>query len=64
MSNRDKIIEAGVQNLKEFGYPFVDSENILTDEVYSAFFKSVLKENLGDLRLDQDVLNELIESIG
>jgi hypothetical protein len=39
-----KLIEAGVHNLKEFGYPAVTSKNILTDEVYSQFFKRMLEE--------------------
>ena len=44
---RDKLIAAGVRNLKEFGYPSVDATNILTDEIYRRFFKSMLKDNLG-----------------
>lgn len=47
MSVRDKLIAAGVRNLKEYGYPAVDAENILTDEIYSGFFKSMLEDNLG-----------------
>ena len=63
MSERDKIISAGVANLKEFGYPNVNAENILTDLIYSAFFKTMLEGNLGDSRLDQDVLKDVIGSI-
>lgn len=37
-----KLIEAGIRNLKEFGYPSVNAENILTDEIYKAFFKRML----------------------
>lgn len=44
---RDKIIEAGVRNLKTYGYPNVDSANILTDAIYSAFFRSMLEDNKG-----------------
>ena len=43
-SVRDKLIAAGVRNLKEFGYPSVDSKHILTDYVYSAFFLKMLEE--------------------
>lgn len=46
MSTRDKLIVAGVHNLKEFGYPEVTEKNILTDQIYKAFFKSVLEDNL------------------
>jgi hypothetical protein len=44
---RKKLIDAGVRNLKEFGYPDVTSDNILTDMIYGGFFKSMLKDNLG-----------------
>lgn len=44
---RKKLIQAGIRNLKEYGYPDVDSENIITDMIYSAFFSSMLKDNLG-----------------
>ena len=48
MSNiRSQLIDAGVRNLKQFGYPDVSAENILTDGVYSGFFKSMLNDNLG-----------------
>jgi len=41
------LIYAGVKNLREFGYQKCDAENILTDRIYSAFFASMLKDNLG-----------------
>jgi hypothetical protein len=44
---RAKLIENGVRNLKEFGYPSVDTKNILTDGVFKQFFVSMLKDNLG-----------------
>ena len=43
----EKLIVAGIKNLKEFGYPSVTKDNILTDEVYKEFFKSMLNENKG-----------------
>lgn len=45
---RDKLIAAGVRNLREFGYPHVTADNLLTDEVYSAFFASMLRDNKGN----------------
>jgi uncharacterized membrane protein YgcG len=33
--------------MREFGYPDVNAENIITDQVYSMFFDSMLKDNLG-----------------
>lgn len=44
---RQKLIEARVKNLKEFGYEYTDTENILTDEIYSVFFLSMLNDNKG-----------------
>ncbi len=44
---RDKLIEAGVENLHQYGYPKCDAQNILTDEIYSAFFDSMLRDNIG-----------------
>jgi hypothetical protein len=44
---REHLIAAGVKNLKEFGYPDVNAENLLTDIVYSGFFASMLRDNLG-----------------
>jgi hypothetical protein len=44
---RDKLIAAGVRNLKEYGYPDVNAENILTDLIYRGFFLSMLEDNLG-----------------
>jgi len=43
------MIRAGVKNLKAFGYPGVNSENILTDHIYREFFKAQLEatENYG-----------------
>ena len=60
---RNQIIEAGVRNLREFGYPSVNAENILTDAIYSQLFKSILEGNLGDPAVQQDVLKELIAEV-
>lgn len=42
-----KIVGAGVKNLKEFGYPHCNAQNILNDQIYSAFFRRMLEDNLG-----------------
>ncbi len=44
---RSKLISAGVKNLREFGYPSCDDKNILTDQIFKAFFVSMLRDNLG-----------------
>lgn len=59
---KDRLVIAGVRNLKEFGYPNVTAGNILTDEVYAAFFASMLKENLGQ-GADAEI-NDLLKQIG
>lgn len=41
---RGVIIDAGVRNLKEGGYPNVTAENILTDEACIAVFKRMLED--------------------
>jgi len=55
---RQRLIEGGVKNLKEFGYPGVSEENIITDEVYSRIFVGMLRDNLGH-GFDKEI-NQLI----
>lgn len=57
---RDKLIANGIRNLKEYGYPSVDASNILTDHIYSQFFKSMLEDNLGK-GADKDIKALLAE---
>lgn len=57
---RNKLLAAGVRNLKEFGYPHVNVDNILTDEIYKAFFVSMLRDNLGK-GADKDIKALLAE---
>ena len=53
---RVKLIAAGVKNLITFGYPEVNQENILTDEVYKAFFESMLEDNIGQSNAQVDAV--------
>jgi hypothetical protein len=55
---RNRLIDGGVRNLKEFGYPGVNADNITTDMVYKQFFISILEQNLGH-GFDSEI-NELI----
>lgn len=57
------LLKAGVKNLKEFGYPEVNIENILTDIIYSGFFKSMLIDNKGNGKQIDEVIDELLNSI-
>lgn len=45
---RDKLIKAGVKNLREFGYAKCSADNILTDYVYRAFFRKMVEETLDE----------------
>jgi hypothetical protein len=61
---KDKLLEAGVNNLKEYGYPEVNKETILTDLIYKGFFKSMLKDNLGKSNKVVDgIINDLLTEI-
>ena len=58
---KDKLIAAGVRNLREYGYPKCDQENILTDPIYRAFFSSMLRDNKGKAGAEVDeAINELL----
>jgi len=63
MTAREKLIQAGVRNLVEYGYPHCDSENILTDMIYSRFFESMLRENKGHGREIDDAIDGLVKEI-
>ena len=54
------LISAGVKNLREFGYPACNEQNILTDMIYSRFFVSMLKENKGHDREIDAAIDELL----
>lgn len=58
---KDKLIESGVKNIREFGYPDVDKNSIFTDEIYSRFFVDMLKDNLG--KGYDDEIKEILQSI-
>jgi len=60
---RQKLLLAGVKNLTEFGYQSVNTESILTDEVYQMFFRSMLEDNLGSGNQIDEVINELLSEI-
>lgn len=61
---KEKLLSAGVNNLKEFGYPKVNKQNILTDIIYKGFFKSMLEDNKGKAGIEVDsCINELLTAI-
>ena len=60
---RSKLLEAGVRNLQEFGYPSCSVSNILTDRIYSAFYRGMLEDNLGksSSRVDEAIKGLIAE---
>jgi hypothetical protein len=60
---RNKLLNAGVKNLKEFGYPSVNVYNILTDTIYRVFFKGMLKESLGHADHVDAEINQLLKEV-
>ena len=60
---KEKLIAAGVKNLREFGYQHCTADNILTDEVYKAFFKHMLEENKGQLSDVDEAIEALLAEI-
>lgn len=63
-SIREKLLSAGVKNLKEFGYRQVSSESILTDKIYKEFFKSMLQGSKGVSNDADQVIDDLLKEIG
>ena len=57
---RDTLVVAGVKNLREFGYPDCNKDNILTDMIYRRFFLSILMVNRGYSMEADKAIDELI----
>ena len=57
---KDKLIAAGVKNLRAYGYPECNKDNIMTDQIYKAFFASMLKGNKGNDDAIDKVIDELL----
>ena len=60
---KQKLLQNGVKNLIEFGYPDVNTENILTDIVYSDMFKSMLNDNKGYKNDIDEAIEELLDEL-
>lgn len=61
--NQKLIVEQGVKNLIEFGYPNVNSKTIFTDYMFASFFIEMLKENIPTTKNDSLIadFNYLLE---
>jgi hypothetical protein len=60
---RERLINNGIKNLKEFGYEQVNKDNILTDDVYSQFFRSMLNDSLGTIPSIDGVIKSLLTEV-
>lgn len=60
---KEGIIAQGVRNLKQFGYPEVNEENILTDIIYSQFFETMLEDNKGKSPSADIAIDEILAKI-
>lgn len=60
---KDKLITAGVKNLVDFGYPYVNKDNILTDIIYAGFFRQMLVDNKGNGYAIDNAINELLQTL-
>lgn len=58
-----RLVDAGVRNLREFGYPNCTKENILTDEIYKAFFAQMLRENRGKMAAADPAIDDLLKVV-
>jgi hypothetical protein len=56
---KDALREAGVRNLKAFGYPHVTADNVTTDKVYLRFFDSMLSDHKPRTDEERQAIKEL-----
>lgn len=57
------LLTAGVKNLKEFGYPAVNVDNITSDYLFAMFFKRMLEDNEGQRADVDEAIGRLKEEI-
>lgn len=61
---RHSVIARGVKACRDFGWPHATMENIITDRVYSMFFRSTLEDALqGDNSNADKLLQSIIDEI-
>ena len=61
--SREDLIRNGVKNLREFGYPDCDENNILKHSILKTFFISMLKENKGINKEADKIIDDLLEEM-
>ncbi|MEO6305226.1 MAG: hypothetical protein ABIP51_18850 [Bacteroidia bacterium] len=61
--SKDKILDIGIEKLKNFGFVHVNKKNILEDEVYKYYFKRFISFIIEqDENIDKSI-KELFSSI-
>lgn len=58
-----KLIDSGVNNLREFGYSSATAENITTDSVFAPLFANMLRENKGASADYDEAIDALLAEI-
>ena len=59
-----KLVEGGVKNLHEFGYPTCTADNLMTGPVFAPMFASMLKDNRGISEDYDEAIDALLKEIG
>ena len=62
-SSKDKLLDKGVEKLRNFGFINVNRNNVFHDEVYKYYFKRFLAFMLGQNDDLDSVIKELFMSI-
>lgn len=60
---RRKLISNAVDHIRSLGYVAITSENILTEPLYSQYFKRLLEEGEYDSSIKSSIANELIKAL-
>lgn len=60
---REQLIKNGVRNLKEFGYPDCNEENILKHSILKTFFIGMLEDNKGINKESDKVIDDLLKEL-
>lgn len=50
---RNAMIDGAVRNIREFGYPDVNTENVFSEYVYSKLFEGMVEQTIGDDLLEE-----------
>lgn len=62
-SLKEKLIKQAVKKLRLFGFVHVNTENILTDDVYKLYFIKILYSNLKTNKDMDNVINEILKTV-